>query len=134
MLRKVTLLIPLTFNDGTAVPAETLDAIEEEIYFAFNGWTVAGEVLGAYRMRQTSQKQVERLLQVWVVVDEAQLDRLRQMVARFGTLLAQESMYFEVGASQVEFILSSAVENHGHEHRDQGGGPSETGGDAGPGS
>ncbi len=56
MLRKATLLIPLTFNDGTAVPKEVLDAIEEEIYLAFNGWTVVGEVAGSYRMRQTGHK------------------------------------------------------------------------------
>jgi hypothetical protein len=132
MLKKVTLLIPLTFNDGTAVTRETLDAIEEEIYFAFNGWTVAGEVQGAYRMRQTGKKQVERLLQVWVVVEEAQLDQLRHMVARYASLLAQESMYFEVAASQVEFIVPLSEKDHTHGHPDQSGGTTTPGGGAGP--
>lgn len=132
MLKKVTLLIPLTFNDGTAVSRETLDAIEEEIYFAFNGWTVAGEVHGAYRMRQTGQKQVEQLLQVWVVVEEAQLDELRQLVAKYATLLAQESMYFEVGASHVEFIRPLSEKDQTHEHRDESGGTATSGGGASP--
>jgi hypothetical protein len=132
MLRKVTLLIPLTFNDGTAVSQETLGALEEEIYIAFNGWTMAGEVQGAYRMRQTGQKQVERLLQVWVVVEETQLDELRRMVGKYAALLAQESIYFEVGTSQVEFIVPLSEENHAHEHRKQSGGTSATGGGAGP--
>lgn len=115
MLRKVTLLIPLTFNDGSAVPAETLNAMREEIFVAFNGWTVGGEVEGAYRMRQTGQKQVDRLLEVWVIVEETALPQLRQMVADFGARLGQESMYFEIGASEVEFILPLSKENQNHE-------------------
>ncbi len=61
--KKVTLLIPLTYNDGTSVPDAVLDAIEDEVYVAFNGWAVVGEVTRAYRM-QSGQKQVDRLLQV----------------------------------------------------------------------
>src|SRR5260370_2397789 len=104
MLKRATLLIPLTFNDGTEVPKATLAAIEEEIYLAFNGWTVVGEVEGAYRMKQTGQKQVERLLHVWVVAEEADIPALKRMVGKFGALLGQEAMYFEVGESFVEFI------------------------------
>lgn len=82
----------------------TLDAIEEEIYLAFNGWTVVGEVEGAYRMKQTGQKQVERLLHVWFVAEEADIPLLKRLVGKFGALLGQEAMYFEVGESLVEFI------------------------------
>jgi hypothetical protein len=115
MLKRVTLLVPLTFNDGSAVPEATLTAIEEEIYLAFNGWTVLGEVKGAYRMQQTGQKQVERLLHVWVVVKEEEIPLLRQMVARFGTLLGQECMYFEVAEGAVEFLPPSAAEGSPHD-------------------
>ena len=48
MFKRVTLLIPLTFNDGTDIPRPTLAALEQEIYFAFKGWTLVGEVKGAY--------------------------------------------------------------------------------------
>ncbi len=44
MLRKVTLLIPLAFNDGTTIPKETLTAIEESLYLEFKGWTEGGEI------------------------------------------------------------------------------------------
>lgn len=104
MLKKVTLLIPLTFNDGSAIPRETLAVIEQEIYLAFKGWTVVGEVEGAYQMQQTGEKKVERLLHVWVVVQEDAVSTLKQMVGRFGAMLGQEYMYFEVGESLVEFI------------------------------
>jgi hypothetical protein len=111
MLRKVTLLIPLTFNDGTSIPKETLEAIEEEIYLAFKGWTIVGEVEGAYQMQQTGAKRVERLLHVWVVLEEEAIASLKQMVARFGATLGQEFMYFEVGESVVEFIPPFAEGN-----------------------
>jgi hypothetical protein len=104
MLKKVTLLIPLTFNDGSTIPRATLAAIEDEIYLAFKGWTIVGEVEGAYQMQQTGEKKVERLLHVWVVVEEEAVFALKQMVGRFGATLGQEFMYFEVGESLVEFI------------------------------
>ncbi len=111
MLRKVTLLIPLTFNDGSSIPGETLEAIEEEIYLAFKGWTIVGEVEGAYQMQQTGTKRVERLLQVWVVLEETAIPSLKQMVARLGAKLGQEFMYFEIGESLVEFIPPLAEGN-----------------------
>ena len=111
MLKRATLLIPLTFNDGTEVPKATLAAIEEEIYLAFNGWTIVGEVEGAYRLKQTGQKQVEHLLHVWVVAEEADIPSLKRLVGKFGALLGQEAMYFEVGESLVEFIPPLVEEN-----------------------
>jgi hypothetical protein len=103
-LKRVTLLVPLAFNDGTTVPQEILVAILDELYGAFGGWTVVGEVEGAYRMQQSGQKKVEKLLQVWVVVDEAELSLLREMVGRFAAKLAQEVIYLEIADAKVEFI------------------------------
>jgi hypothetical protein len=115
MLKKVTLLIPLAFNDGSAIPKEKLGAIEEEIYIAFKGWTIVGEVEGAYQMQQTGAKKVERLLHIWVVLEEAELPTLKQMVAKFGASLGQEFMYFEVSDAVVEFIPPHTEETGTHE-------------------
>src|SRR5262249_33201266 len=93
------------------IPKETLSALEGEIYLAFKGWTIVGEVEGAYPMRQTGAKRVERLLHVWVVLEEQAIPTLKQMVARFAAILGQEAMYFEVGESVVEFIPPPGEEN-----------------------
>jgi hypothetical protein len=103
-MKRVTPLIPLTFNDGTAVPEALLERIEDHIVVAFNGWTVVGEVSGAYRMAQAGHKQVDRLLHVWIIVEAKELPSLRQMVSGFGALLEQELMYFEIADTQVEFL------------------------------
>lgn len=115
MLKKVTFLLPLAYNDGSPVPKATLQRIFQEIFLRFHGWTVAGEVKGAYRMRQTGRKRVEKLLQVWVVVEEEDLPDLRKAVSEFGALLEQEVMYFEVADSDVEFLPPARAEEDGDE-------------------
>lgn len=103
MRKKVTVLLPLAFNDGSLVPGEVRDSILEEMYVLCGGYTVAGTVKGAFRMPDGS-KQVEDLLEVWLAVEEGDLPALRQLVAVAARTLAQECMYFEVSGSTVEFI------------------------------
>ncbi|HZZ77708.1 MAG TPA: hypothetical protein VFE62_04260 [Gemmataceae bacterium] len=104
MLKRATLLIPLTFNDGTIVPRPMLAAMEREIFLTFQGWTLVGEVKGAYQMQQTGQKNIDRLLHVWVVLEESDIPKLRDMIARFGTTLGQVAMYLEISESHVELV------------------------------
>jgi hypothetical protein len=110
MREKVILLLPLTYNDGSSVAKDTLDRILDELFLNFGGYTVAGEVEGAYRMKSGS-KQVDTCLEVWVAVenDPESLDGLRRRVASFASLLGQESMYFERTGSNVEFITPDEV-------------------------
>jgi len=60
MQKKATLLLPLKYNDGSTIPPKTLVAIQDEIFVTFKGWTLVGEVEGAYQM-QAGDKKVERL-------------------------------------------------------------------------
>ncbi|MEX0712809.1 MAG: hypothetical protein WD278_10695 [Pirellulales bacterium] len=105
---KYVLLVPLDYNDGTLVSEDMLTHIEEELYLLAGGFTVAGEGRGAYRMK-TGEKQVDRSLQFWVVVDEGQENALRELVSGFGAMLGQESMYLERTGSTVEFVPSSGL-------------------------
>lgn len=114
--KKVILLVPLTFNDGSTVPDELLKKIRSEIFGSFGGYTIAGEVHGAYRM-QTGQKQEDRLVQIWITVEDSRREELRRMVAKFGSWLGQETMYFETTQSMVELIRPSNGEEP-HEQRD----------------
>lgn len=51
-------------------------------------------------------KQIDTCLEVWVAVegDDQSIDRLRRMVASFGALLGQETIYFERTGAKVEFV------------------------------
>ena len=74
------------------------------------GYTVAGEVEGAWRLKDGT-KQVDRSAQYWVVVDEGQIQELKALVATFTQLLGQEAMYLERVEGFVEFIQPPAEED-----------------------
>jgi hypothetical protein len=103
MLRKAILLIPLTYNDGTRVPQEILDAIYEELFVLSGGHTSTGVVRGAYRMKDGT-KQTDILEQVWVAYNDDDQPALRELVAKFCSMLGQESMYLEFTESVIELI------------------------------
>jgi hypothetical protein len=100
---KYTLLIPLNYNDGSIVPQDELEGILDRIYVLASGYTIAGEVTGAFRL-QNGTKQVDRLTQVWIVLDDADVPKLRQLIAEIGRELKQEMMYLERSEGAVEFI------------------------------
>lgn len=106
---KAIILIPLTYNDATEVPATVREGILDEIFLEFGGHTHEGIVRGAYRM-QSGEKCVEDLAKVAVVLTPKQLPLLRRMVGRWCRLLGQEAMYLEITTSAVEFIRPAAEE------------------------
>jgi len=113
MRQKVILLLPLTFNDGSSVPQATLDAIFDELFIEYGGYTIAGTVRGTYRM-QSGAKQVDVCQEVWVGVAEGELHGLRERVGKYAARLGQEVMYFEVTDATVEFIGPPAEEGPGN--------------------
>jgi hypothetical protein len=117
MREKVILLLPLRFNDGSGVPKDTLDGFLLDLYTAYDGYTLVGEVEGAYRM-QSGGKQIDTCLQVWVAVESSPdvFEGLKQRVANFGAVLGQETMYLERTGSAVEFIPAAPQPEPRNEH------------------
>ncbi len=101
--KEASVLIPLTYNDGTSVPLEVLESIHDEVYMAFHGWTIEGAVKGAYRM-QTGQKRVEELQRLSIVLEESRIPELEAMIAEWGARLGQEAMLLKVSDFVVKFI------------------------------
>ena len=102
-MKKCIILLPLEYNHGTEVPSGVINSIKREIDEAFDGHTVGGKVKGTYRMAD-GHMQSDVSLEIWVVVDSEGLDILRKMASRFARMLKQETIYFEVTDSEVEFI------------------------------
>jgi hypothetical protein len=102
-LKEATILIPLTYNDGTQVPQATIEAILEQMYVAFLGWTIEGTVKGAYRM-QTGSKQVDKLMKVSVVLDAAQVPELETMIGGWCGQLGQEKMLLKIADMVIKFV------------------------------
>lgn len=101
--KEATILIPLTFNDGSSVPGEVLQSILEEIYLAFHGWTVEGTVKGAYRMH-SGRKRVEEHLKLSVLLDSGLVPQLERMIGRWCAKLDQETMLLKIADPVVRMI------------------------------
>jgi hypothetical protein len=101
--KEAIVLIPLTYNDGTEIPRETIESISDEVYVAFNGWMIKGTVKGAYRM-QSGVKRVENLLEVSIVLGESLLPELEEMVGRWAARLGQETILLKITDYVVKFV------------------------------
>ena len=107
-LRKCTILIPLAYNDGTAVAPEVLASIKSRLFERFGGFTIAGTAEGTYRMADGSRAD-DRSLVLWVAVPPERVPELRGELAGFARELGQESMYFEVSGGTVEFVEPTLI-------------------------
>jgi hypothetical protein len=105
---KYILLVPLDYNDKSRVPKKVLAVILDELYALAGGFTVVGAGKGAYRMRN-GEKKVEHSLQVWVAVEEEDVVELEALVAKFASVLGQETMYLERTGSAVRFVPPTPV-------------------------
>lgn len=77
--------------------------ILDEIFDLADGYGQAGEVTGAYRMRDRSKK-IDRSLIIWIGIHNKQKAALKRLVAKFARELGQESLYLERSGSTIEFI------------------------------
>jgi hypothetical protein len=103
-LKEAIVLLPLTYNDGAEVPQETIDAICDEIFSMFHGWTIEGNVKGAYQMQVSGQKRVENLLKVSIILDMSRVSKLEEMVGRWCARLGQEVMLLKIADLMVKFV------------------------------
>ena len=80
-----------------------------EIFDFSDGFGLAGEVVGAYRMKDGSKK-MDRSIAIWIGIFESQEDLLKRAVGKFARELGQESLYLERTGATIEFIPSLAEE------------------------
>lgn len=102
-MKKCIILLPLEYNDGKEVPIRVINRILRDIDEKFDGHHIAGTGQGSYRM-ENGEMAHDTTLDVWIVIDPDKTDVLRKMAGRFARMLKQESIYFEVTDSKVEFI------------------------------
>jgi hypothetical protein len=96
-------LIPTQYNDHTPIPESVISGIKRKIDEAFDGHRIAGVGDGAYRMADGTM-QHEPTLEIWVAVAPDRIDELRELAGEFARTLKQETIWFEVTNSQVEFV------------------------------
>lgn len=106
---KFSTMIPVNYNDGTAVAYWELESVFRLFWDKFGGCTVDATADG-YWKDNTGKLFTDRVRRLTVVVEnnsQANLDYARFLVRRVGCQLGQKSMYFEhdvCGANIVEFL------------------------------
>jgi len=91
---KAVFYIPLKDNDGRDLAAETQD-LQTELYVHFVGWTFLGYVKGTWRMADGTQSLDESGAYV-VILEEARLPELEQVLRDFKGKTLQEALYLEI--------------------------------------
>src|SRR5947209_6802582 len=107
---KFTLLLPLNYNNGSEIPAAVLDEMLNELMELADGYSLAGTVSEAYRMKDGS-KQTDRSMIIWVGIDPAAEDQLKRLVGIFACRLQQEALYRERTGGIIEFIPPLPLED-----------------------
>jgi hypothetical protein len=91
---KAVFFIPIKDNDGRELTAEK-DHLEMEMFVRFVGWTFLGIVQGAYRMAGGARA-VDEHRAYMVVLDEARLPEVEEVLREFKAKTKQEAIYLEV--------------------------------------
>lgn len=100
---KAVFYLPVEDNTGRDLTAEIEDT-RMELYVRFVGWTFQGYVKGAYQMSDGSQ-QIDDSQSYMVILDEARVGELEQILRDFKAKTTQEAIYLEVQRNiDVRFI------------------------------
>ena len=97
---KAIFYIPLWDNDGSNLRTK-IDDLEFVLFAHFVGWTKHGIATGAFQMSDGSRSEDTHIV-FYVVLDEARLPELEEILLEFKATTTQESIYFEV-QRHVEF-------------------------------
>ncbi len=100
---KITILIPVTYNDKIPVSLEKLGEYVHNIEKIAHGCTVDGKVHGSF-IDDNEVYQDDDLIKVWVVCEYTLLQPMRGIARRIAVELQQESVYLEWHEVDVEFI------------------------------
>lgn len=91
---KAVFYLPRTDSDGRDLSVEIED-VRLDLYIRFVGWTFLGYVKGAYQMADGSQALDESEAYA-VVLDDARLLELEQILRDFKGKTLQEAIYLEI--------------------------------------
>src|SRR5438552_4075179 len=91
--RRYEILLPLTFNDGRAVPGEALEQTREELIAGFGGVTlVPGSAQGVWLHAGTRYEDETVLL----IIDVAEVPENRAFFVRYKPVLLQRFEQIEI--------------------------------------
>lgn len=104
---KVTILLPITNNQGIAFPDAVMEGVLKDLAVEFDGCSTDGQVKG--RSIEDGTMYCDSSLRVTIVCPKERLEELRRRVIEIGRQLEQIRMYFEVrDYDGVQFLSTSS--------------------------
>jgi len=91
---KALFYLPMNDNDGRDLTPE-IEEVRGEIFNRFSAWTFIGYVEGAWRMSDETQA-IDKSHAYVIVLDEAQLPELEEILLAFKNKTTQEAIYLEI--------------------------------------
>jgi hypothetical protein len=99
---KATFLLPIRDNDGRDLASE-IQNVQEKLWLRFSAYTTDGRVTGVYQMVDGS-KSTDFSEKFSVIIEEASISALEEVLKEFKKGTIQESIYLEI-LHHVEFRL-----------------------------
>jgi len=94
MAIKATFFLPERDNDGRDLTSE-INAVQEECFVAFGGWTLMGYFKGVWRM-ESGVQQTDVSAVYMVILEDVDLPLLEAILKRFKAKTTQEAIFLEV--------------------------------------
>ena len=94
MAIKATFFLPQRDNDGRDLTSE-INAVQEECFVAFGGWTLMGHFKGVWRM-ESGARQMDVSAVYMVILEDVDLPLLEAILKRFKANTTQEAIFLEV--------------------------------------
>ena len=91
---KATFYLPVEDNDGRELRAE-IQAVRDDLFALFVGWTFLGYVKGAFLMSDGTQI-IDDSEAYMVILDEDRVYELERVLAEFKVKTLQEAIYLEI--------------------------------------
>jgi hypothetical protein len=99
---KAYFLLPTKDNDGRDLTAD-IEQVRKELWQRFSAFTNEGQVEGVFRMADGSLS-IDVSEKYAVIIDEAAIEELEQILRRFKEKTLQEKIYLEI-QHHVDFRL-----------------------------
>jgi hypothetical protein len=99
-MKKVTVLIPMNYNNGSPVPKQIFTQFEKQLLRIAGGYSMDGIVEGGWRADETDY--FDKSKRYIILTDQVEV--IKSLTIEIGKQLEQQAMYFEVQETNIEFI------------------------------
>ena len=87
---------PKNYNDSEPIPADRFKEIEEFLIVEFGGYSIPGEIKGAWKNPKTGEVEHDRSVKFEVALRLEEVERLKKFLVGMKRKLKQEEIYFEL--------------------------------------